>query len=173
MADTQSADGTMTTRNSFSMHDAAIALLRITLGAVFIVASIGKINDPNVFAASISGYRIITGDATLVIATVLPWIELLSGLGLILGLFWRGSALLALGMLVVFTIVAASALCRGLDISCGCYTQDPSAERLGWWKIGENTLLATIAFLLLRQQRIRFTLQQRFARIPEVLTPEG
>jgi len=160
MADTQSADGAMTTREPLSMHDAAIALLRITLGVVFIVASIGKVNDPNTFATSISGYRIITGDATLFIATVLPWVELLSGLGLLLGLFWRGSALLALGMLVVFTIVAASALGRGLDISYGCYTQDPTAERLGWWKIEENVVLIVMSFLVFRRSSLAFTLER-------------
>jgi putative oxidoreductase len=172
MADTQSADGTMMSRDPLSMRDAAIALMRTALGVVFIVASIGKINDPNAFATSISAYRIITGDAALVIATILPWVELLSGLGLLLGIFWRGSALLALSMLVVFTIVVASAHWRGLDISCGCYTQDPSAERLGWWKIGENSLLAIIALLVLRRQQSRFTLQQRFAHFRRRLTPE-
>lgn len=173
MARKQSTAGAMTTQESFSIQDAVITLLRTILGAVFIYASFSKIADPNAFAASISSYSIIAGDAALLIATVLPWVEFLSGLGLLLGIFWRGSGALVFGMLVVFTIVVASALWRGLDISCGCYTQDPAAERLGWWKIGENTLLATIALLLLRQQRTRFTLQQRFARIPEALPPEG
>jgi uncharacterized membrane protein YphA (DoxX/SURF4 family) len=150
----------MRTAERTSTLDIVIALLRIVLGAVFIFASLGKIADPGAFAASISGYRIVTGGIALLIATVLPWIEFLSGLGLLLGLFWRASALLALLMLILFTIVVLSALWRGLDISCGCYTQDPTAERLGWWKIGENAGLIVMSYLVLRQSSLRFTLER-------------
>jgi hypothetical protein len=37
-----------------------------------------------------------------------------------------------------FTILIVSALIRGLDISCGCFTQDPNAEKIGYRKILEN-----------------------------------
>jgi len=127
---------------------------------VFIAASIEKIDDPNAFAVSLGGYRIVAGHPALLIATVLPWIELLCGLGLLLGVSVRGSALLAFTMLSLFTIVVFSALWRGLDISCGCYTQDPGGERIGWWKVGENAVLLLMSFLALHRSGSAYTLER-------------
>ena len=141
-------------------RDIVIAFLRIVLGVLFIAVSIEKITDPTAFATSIGGYRIVSAGPALLIGTVLPWIELLCGLGLLLGLFLRGSALLALVMLILFTVVVLSALWRGIDISCGCFTQDPTAERIGWWKVGENAVLIVMSFLVLRRPSLQFTLQR-------------
>lgn len=150
----------MTIAERTCTRNISITLVRIVLGVVFIFASFEKIADPTAFAASISGYRIVASDPALMIGTVLPWIELLCGLGLLLGLFVRGSALLALIMLSLFTVVVLSALVRGLDISCGCYTQDPSAERIGWWKVGENAVLILMSLLVLHQSSLGFTLER-------------
>ncbi len=148
----------MTLAQPASIRDILIALLRVILGIVFIFASIEKIADPGAFASSISGYRIVSSGPALLIATVLPWIELLCGFGLLVGLFERGSALLALIMLTVFTVAVLSALWRGLDISCGCYTQDPTAGRIGWWKVGEDTVLIAISLLVLHRPSSGFSL---------------
>jgi uncharacterized membrane protein YphA (DoxX/SURF4 family) len=150
----------MTTAERPSTLDIIIALLRIVLGILFIFVSIDKIVDPNAFAASISAYKIVSGGPALLIGTVLPWIELLCGLGLLFGLFVRGSALLALIMLSLFFVAVLSALWRGLDISCGCYTRDPTADRIGWWKIGENVVLIVVSYLVLHRSSLRFTLER-------------
>jgi uncharacterized membrane protein YphA (DoxX/SURF4 family) len=135
-----------------------IALLRIILGVVFVFASISKMADPGAFADAIVSYRIISGNGALLVATILPWIELLCGFGLLFGLFVRGSALLVAVMLIVFTLAVLSALWRGLDISCGCFTMDPAAERLGWWKTAEDVLLLVMSLLVLCQPTYRLTL---------------
>ncbi|MCC6398993.1 MAG: DoxX family membrane protein [Bacteroidetes bacterium] len=145
-------------------RDAAIAVLRILLGVLFLYASLGKITDPTAFASSVTAYDIVGGHAALFLATVLPWVEALCGVGLILGLFWRGSAFLTILMLAQFTAVVLYALWRGLDISCGCYTQDPAAERLGWWKIGENAILLVVATLVLRHPRAILALDRVLRR---------
>ncbi len=128
-----------------------IALLRMILGGVFIVASYDKIADPSTFAASIVNYRIIAPTPALLAATFLPWIELLSGLGLLLGVFVRGSSLLVLTMMVLFTAIVAYAMARGLDISCGCFSQDPASGKIGWMKISENCTLMAMSFIVFRR----------------------
>jgi putative oxidoreductase len=115
-----------------------ILLVRIFLGALFIVASLDKITDVNAFAASILNYKIVDASLATLAATILPWLELFCGLGLIVGIFPKTSAFLITAMLVAFTALVASALIRGLDISCGCFTQDPHAGRIGLQKILEN-----------------------------------
>jgi putative oxidoreductase len=141
-------------------RDIVFTLLRIFLGFIFIFASLEKILHPDAFATSIIDYRIVSAGPALLIATVLPWIELLCGLGLLFGVFLRGSALLALIMLSVFTVLVLSALWRGLDISCGCFTQDPTAERIGWKKVGEDLLLTFMSILAFRTLSIGFSLER-------------
>lgn len=147
----------MKTRAVTLLQALVIPLLRVALGVLFVSVSIEKIADAPAFAASISGYRIVTGDMALLAATILPWVELLCGCGLLFGLFVRGSSFLVLIMLAVFTIAVLSALWRGLDISCGCYTQDPGAARLGWWKVGENSIFLLISFLVYLRSDLGFS----------------
>lgn len=134
-------------------------LTRAFLGSFFIVISIDKISDPLAFAQSVGNYKLLPLPAILVIATVLPWLELLSGLAILFGVVQRGSSLLLCLMLGVFTLAVVSALLRGLDISCGCFTQDPSAGKIGWMKVAENGSLFLLSLFLLFSKPGKFTLE--------------
>jgi len=57
----------------------------------------------------------------MLIAMVLPRLELLVGICLIGGIFISGALLVCIGMSAMFTFVIISALYRGLGISCGCF----------------------------------------------------
>ena len=141
-----------------------ILLVRVFLGGLFIVASLDKIADPAAFAASILNYKIVGSTLAMVIATILPSLELLCGLSLILGLYLRTSALLITLMLIGFTILIISALLRGLDISCGCFTQDPNASKIGYIKILENAGMIMLGVLLLFIQNYGITITQFFSK---------
>lgn len=132
---------------------------RVFLGVLLILSSSGKLTDPSLFAASIENYRILTGTSAVVLATVIPWMELFCGLFILSGVILRGSALLAGVLLTVFTFAVISALIRGLDISCGCFTQDPTASKIGWLKVAENTLLIGVAAFLYYSRNMRFSLE--------------
>jgi uncharacterized membrane protein YphA (DoxX/SURF4 family) len=95
--------------------------LRLTLGVVFIYASIDKIDKPGGFAEAIYNYRMMPHATINLMAIVMPWLELICGILIIIGLFVRGSALLIGFMLLVFVVAISFALVRGLDISCGCF----------------------------------------------------
>ena len=126
-----------------------ILLARLFLGALFIIASLDKIADVNAFASSILNYKIIGESQALLVATILPWLELFCGLGLIIGIFPKTSAFFITAMLVTFTVLVASAMLRGLDISCGCFTQDPTAGKIGWQKIFENCGMIVLGLFLI------------------------
>ena len=72
-------------------NDYLTMVSRLVLGIVFIYASIYKILEPGMFAKSIWYYHMVPGVLINLMALILPWLEILVGLGLILGIFYRGS----------------------------------------------------------------------------------
>jgi uncharacterized membrane protein YphA (DoxX/SURF4 family) len=98
-----------------------LLLFRIIVGGVFIWAGVLKIADPLGFAQSIKNYQVIPHTLAFLTAVILPWVEVLSGAFLIIGVFKRSSALLISLLLVGFIGLVALALIRGIDTSCGCF----------------------------------------------------
>ncbi len=94
---------------------------RLGVGATLIYASLDKLEHPAAFAQVIYNYHLLPMAALHVMALLMPMAELVIGLALILGWQRRGASLLAALLTVVFIIAIASALSRGLDISCGCF----------------------------------------------------
>ena len=159
---TQQPHGKVGTMKRLLSNEYLVLIVRIVLGCVFIVASIEKAANPASFITSIGNYRLAGYDVAAVMATVLPWIELLCGMALLFGVFTRGGALLSFAMLVVFTVAVTSAVIRGLDISCGCFTQDPTVGKVGWMKVGENILLIAASLFLLFSAGLKFSLERYF-----------
>jgi uncharacterized membrane protein YphA (DoxX/SURF4 family) len=146
--------------NRFLSNEYNILTARIFLGMLLMIASSDKIGDPGLFARAIEDYRIVSGTSAMALATVLPWIELLCGLFLVAGILVPASSLVAGSLLGVFTLAVLSALLRGLDISCGCLSQDPVLSQITWLKIGENVILIAVAFYLYHAKNPRFSLEQ-------------
>jgi uncharacterized membrane protein YphA (DoxX/SURF4 family) len=122
--------------------------LRYLLGFIFIYAAIEKIAVPEEFAKAIMNYRILPLPTVNMMAIVIPWVELLAGLGLIAGVSIRSNALLILSMLLVFFVAIAIALIRGLDISCGCFGT-ASVSKVGWARLGEDAAMIVGAWIVL------------------------
>ena len=122
----------------------AIRLCRIAVGLVMLAAALGKIGDPAAFATQIHHFRLMPIAGENLLAITLPWIELLAGLGLVLGVRARSGAWLSLAMMVVFTVAVGQAMARGLDIECGCFgTAD--AQHVGTVKLLENLAITAAA----------------------------
>lgn len=141
------------------LHNPYLSLFaRLLLGSVFIYASIDKLQDPAPFASSIGNYKIISAELSIIAATILPWLEILCGISLLLGIFVKGSSMTLTLLLFIFTIAVISALARSLDISCGCFTQDPGAQKMGWEKVVENVGLLLLSLYLLFSTNHRYAL---------------
>jgi putative oxidoreductase len=121
--------------------------VRIVLGFVFVYAALEKIFQPEAFARDISYYRLLPNLLLNLFAIILPWIELLAGLFLLVGVLTRGSALVISSLLVLFGVAIAVSLARGLDISCGCFGT-ASARKVGWTTLGEDLLMLAGSVLL-------------------------
>jgi cobalt-zinc-cadmium efflux system protein len=107
-------------------------LLRLVLGGIFIYASIDKILHPAQFAQAVLGYKILPRPMVNFFALTLPWVEVVAGICLIMGIFEWASLTLINGLMVVFMIAIATSLGRGLNITCGCFTSDPDVGKMNW-----------------------------------------
>lgn len=128
---------------------AITTVARIAVGLVFIVAALDKIADPNAFAKNILNYLIVPTPMVNFMALVLPWVELLCGVALVLGIWIRTSATIAGALLVVFIIAVSMAMIQGLNINCGCFSQTGEGTKVGWPKVFENIGLTILALWVL------------------------
>ncbi len=136
-------------------HPALPWLLGIGLGAVFIYASIDKIEQPREFARIVYHYRLIGPSATVgfvpanALAVMLPWVEALTGLLLVVGV-WRREAALTAGLLLVMFLVAVGwALAHGIDVeNCGCFSVSGEGRAAGVKLILQDVGLLAIALVL-------------------------
>jgi uncharacterized membrane protein YphA (DoxX/SURF4 family) len=95
--------------------------VQIALGAIFIIAALPKIADPPSFAHMIYNYRLVPSSLINISALMMPWVELLAGLALILGV-WKAAARNVVAiMLAVFIIAISIILFRDNAIDCGCF----------------------------------------------------
>ena len=121
-----------------------VVLCRFLLAAIFIYAAVGKIIRPSEFADSVAGFRILPISLVNIFAIALPWIEVVCGLSLITGVLLRSGGLMLAGLNVVFIAAAASAMARGLNIECGCFTLSRAHDTVGWSLIARD-----LGFLLM------------------------
>ena len=106
------------------VHPYTALIGRILLGAIFIYAGVSKILNPDQFAQAVMNYRIVPLVSVNLFAIVLPWLELVSGILLLVGLFSGGSIVMITLLMALFLGAIGTALLRGLDISCGCFSTD-------------------------------------------------
>jgi putative oxidoreductase len=129
-------------------------LLRIFLGGVFIAAAMPKIIDVEAFAISIATYQLLPLPLINLQAIILPWLELITGVLLIVGYRCKAQALVINGMLVMFIVAIYIAMSKGIQAQCGCFGAEAEAamneltwkkiiEDIGWLLIGLNIMLGS------------------------------
>jgi len=114
--------------------------LRWIIALVFIYAGITKILNPVSFAQDIDNYRILPYFLVTVLAMILPWLEILCGFLLIIGRLQHGAMLVLLSLTAIFLIAIISAVFRGLDISCGCFSSTAEGNTLGYTRLAQEVV---------------------------------
>jgi uncharacterized membrane protein YphA (DoxX/SURF4 family) len=103
---------------------AAVAMAgRVLVGAVLVYAGASKAAAPaEEFALVIGAYDLVPPSIALPMAGLLPWLELLVGWALLLGVEAKAAAALAGTMTAVFLAAIGSVIVRGIQIpNCGCF----------------------------------------------------
>ena len=101
----------------------SFVILRIFIGLIFLVSGFEKSVSPyQNFLYVLQGYQFLPSSLEIAVARILPWIELFTGVFLVLGLWTRQVLIAAAAMFAGFIIVVGQALIRGIDLAeCGCF----------------------------------------------------
>ena len=96
-------------------------ILRIFISLVFLAAGFLKLRDPLAFADGISGFQILPEWMINPLAMIVPFFEILTGIGLLSRRARGAAALAASGLSACFVVFYLSALARGIEVTCACF----------------------------------------------------
>lgn len=96
---------------------------RVAVGAILVYAGASKAGSPaEEFALVIQSYDVVPLGFALPLAGLLPWLEMLVGWALVLGVETTAAAAIAGAMFAVFLAALGSVVARGIPIpNCGCF----------------------------------------------------
>ena len=116
-------------------------IIRLILGFLFLYASLDKIIYPSKFAEIIYNYRVLPVELVNICAILVPWIEVIIGVMLLIGIWVDASAFMLSSITFVFTFLIISAIFRGLNIECGCFSLDAEGSLVSWKRVIEDIFI--------------------------------
>ena len=143
-------------------------LARLFLGAVLVWAGLAKVGKPFTSERAVQAYELMPDVVAGWVGLALPFVEIVLGVLLVLGLFTRVVAAVATLLMVAFVLGIAQAWARGLTIDCGCFggggrigadetrypqeiARDASFALAGAWLWWRPASLAALDRILFRQ----------------------
>ncbi len=99
----------------------ASLVARIVLGGIFLFAGVAKAMEIQGFAAEIGAYQMLPKALWLPMATIMPFVEIIAGVYLIIGLKLKWASAITGGMIVMFIVGIIWAMVHHLNIDCGCF----------------------------------------------------
>ncbi len=146
-------------------HINIFVILRILIGLLLVFSSTEKLlSHYQNFLYVIQSYEILPSSLERLTAIVFPWIELLTGLFLILGLWLPLTLKVTTVLFTIFIAILTQALIRKLPITeCGCFGQAVSFPPQVTLVLDSVTFMF-IVWLNVKIQKVRqFSLDQYFS----------
>jgi uncharacterized membrane protein YphA (DoxX/SURF4 family) len=147
----------------FTLRRAIIWVGRLVLGAIFVYAGFSKLLMPNThlwplfvlkfslsmnissFAQQVESYKMISPEASQMVAHVLPFVEIALGLLVLIGWHLRVWATAIAAIMVGFLTVVTRAYLLHMDINCGCFG---TPEKLTGMTVVRDGVFAALAVLM-------------------------
>lgn len=144
------------------MAKVGLTLARLAMGGLFVFSGSAKLGfvehlrgigflegvanagvDPTQFAATVKAFAILHTDLIPFVVFTLPWLEILCGVALIIGLMPRAAASLVNLMLMAFIAAMVSVMLRDIDVECTCFGKFLGGK-VGWMSLARNGVLMGI-----------------------------
>ncbi len=120
-----------------------LLLGRIALAMIFLAAGIAKLREPWLqFAVSINSFKIVPDAMLEPIARILPWFEVVVGVGVLSGIRLKWTSSLATVILGGFLALLIRSWAMGIEVDCGCFG---SGEPLGPQVILRDSLMLVLS----------------------------
>jgi len=150
--------------------------IRLLAAGIWLAAGASKAVDLTNFHAKVDQYKLLPHVLEAPFAYTLPFVEILVGIYLAVGLLTRIAAGVGCVLMVLFLIALSQAWARGLSLDCGCFGTVVQ-EKVGPWAILRDMALGLPSLVMLIWPARRFSLDSRllgkpdlFARIPRLRT---
>jgi uncharacterized membrane protein YphA (DoxX/SURF4 family) len=125
------------------MRKAFLVVGRLALAAVFLWAAYTKLRDPwMVFAMEIDAMHIAPDSMVEPVARTMPWVELVLGVLLVVGIQTRYVATIATVVLAGFFAMLVFLYLKGFQGDCGCFGP---GERLGPKTLARDFVLVALS----------------------------
>ena len=95
--------------------------VRLSMGIIMIAAAVPKMLNIDQSVRAVRAYRLLPEAVVPLVGSALPYLELVFGLILLVGVFVRWSAILWLVLMAAFVFGVAWAWAKGYSIDCGCF----------------------------------------------------
>lgn len=136
-------------------------VFRLGLGGMFLYSAWGKIQDPATFQTMVDNYRMLPECLTAIFSVTMAMAELLVGAMFIFTKWTREAAFITAVMMTMFIVALAQAQVRGLDISCGCFSESEKEPHALLTAIFRDVLLLAPTLWLLVKGRRRLMIPAR------------
>jgi len=124
-----------------------ILVSRLIIADIFVYSGTEKFLNIHAFAQSVSNYRILPESLNIYFAVFISVAEIVLGLLFLLGVYVRETGILLIFLNLVFIFAMATAMARGIDTSCGCFS--PEGETLGVKDILRDVFFILLIFVVI------------------------
>lgn len=110
------------------------------LGATLIVSGTSKLRDPGGFILGVLEYDLLPSRLAVVYARLLPPAELLCGVALVFGVERVPVGIVAVALLISFSVAVGASMARGRRLACHCFGSR-NDEPIGWTTVARLCVL--------------------------------
>ncbi len=137
--------------------------LRLVVGGIFIWAGLAKMPELELFAQIVRSYDIVPEPLAVPFALALPWIEISTGLCLVIGVWIRYSAMIVVLLMLSFMGALAWGLYYGADLPCGCFGLGDDLRNVSIAEVlVRNTFILAAASSLVYARHVPFSIREAF-----------
>lgn len=121
----------------------------IALGLTLLASGVSKLRDRDGFVLGVLEYQVLPKQLAILYGRCLPFVEVLLGLALVVGVWPDVAGFASAALLLSFSIAVAINLARGRRLECHCFSSE-NGERLGWLTLVRLGILLVLSTIVIR-----------------------